>query len=114
MRRRRQAAEIGERRGQTTSIRELNTDPPAVCDPVVVDAIAAAGDQCRLAYKKMISRAYHDSVFMAAVVPTAMIFIPCRDGISHRPEEYAAPEAIAAGVEVLALTLARLSSGYSG
>ena len=38
--------------------------------------------------------------------PTAMIFIPCKDGISHRPDEYSSPEAIAHGVEVLALTLA--------
>ena len=38
-----------------------------------------------------------------------MIFIPCKEGISHRPEEYSEPEAIARGVEVLALTLARLA-----
>jgi acetylornithine deacetylase/succinyl-diaminopimelate desuccinylase-like protein len=57
----------------------------------------------------MISRAYHDSLFMAQICPTAMIFIPCRAGVSHRPDEYASPEAIAAGVEVLAGTLARLA-----
>ena len=56
----------------------------------------------------MISRTYHDSLFMARITPTGMIFIPCRDGISHRPEEYSSPEAIARGVEVLALALARL------
>jgi N-carbamoyl-L-amino-acid hydrolase len=39
-----------------------------------------------------------------------MIFIPCRDGISHRPDEYSAPEQIAAGVAILAGTLARLSA----
>ena len=39
-----------------------------------------------------------------------MIFIPCKGGISHRPEEYSAPEEIARGVAVLALTLARLAS----
>jgi ureidoglycolate amidohydrolase len=38
-----------------------------------------------------------------------MIFIPCKEGISHRPEEYSEPEAIARGVEVLALTLRELS-----
>ena len=36
----------------------------------------------------MISRAYHDSLFMARIAPTGMIFIPCREGISHRPDEY--------------------------
>jgi N-carbamoyl-L-amino-acid hydrolase len=38
-----------------------------------------------------------------------MIFIPCRHGISHRPDEYAAPEAISHGAEVLADTLASLA-----
>ena len=58
----------------------------------------------------MISRAYHDSLFMAQICPTAMIFIPCRNGYSHRPDEYASPDAIAAGVQVLAGTLARLAA----
>ncbi len=48
-------------------------------------------------------------LFMARVCPTTMIFIPCRNGWSHRPDEYAAPEAIAAGVAVLAQTLAELA-----
>jgi acetylornithine deacetylase/succinyl-diaminopimelate desuccinylase-like protein len=39
-----------------------------------------------------------------------MVFIPCRNGWSHRPEEYASPEAIGIGVEVLAHTLARLAA----
>jgi N-carbamoyl-L-amino-acid hydrolase len=47
---------------------------------------------------------------LARVTPTAMIFIPCRDGISHRPDEYASPEAIARGTAVLADVLAELSS----
>ena len=40
-----------------------------------------------------------------------MIFIPCRGGVSHRPDEYASPEAIEIGVKLLAATLARLSLG---
>ena len=57
----------------------------------------------------MISRAYHDALFMSRVAPTAMLFIPCRGGVSHRPDEYASPEDIARGTAVLAVTLARLS-----
>jgi N-carbamoyl-L-amino-acid hydrolase len=59
----------------------------------------------------MISRAYHDSLFMSRVAPTGMLFIPCRGGVSHRPDEYAAPGDIARGAAVLADALARLSSG---
>ena len=58
----------------------------------------------------MVSRAYHDSLFMARIAPTAMLFIPCRDGISHRPDEYASPEAIAAGALTLAEALHRLAN----
>jgi N-carbamoyl-L-amino-acid hydrolase len=58
----------------------------------------------------MVSRAYHDSSFMAKVAPMAMIFIPCRAGVSHRPDEYATPEAMALGTEVLARVMAELAS----
>ena len=65
--------------------------------------------QLGLATRRMVSRAYHDSLFMARVCPTTMIFIPCRKGYSHRPEEYSDPAHITAGARVLAGTLARLS-----
>jgi N-carbamoyl-L-amino-acid hydrolase len=58
----------------------------------------------------MVSRAYHDSLFMAQRFPTGMIFIPCRGGVSHHPDEFAEPDAIRRGVEVLALTLADLAA----
>jgi hypothetical protein len=48
---------------------------------------------------------------MAQIAPTAMIFIPCRDGLSHHPDEYASPEQIVRGVKTLALTLAQLAGG---
>jgi acetylornithine deacetylase/succinyl-diaminopimelate desuccinylase-like protein len=57
----------------------------------------------------MISRAYHDSLFMALLTPTTMIFIPCRGGVSHRPDEYSSPAQIQNGVAVLAETLRRLA-----
>jgi len=58
----------------------------------------------------MISRAYHDSLFLSRIAPTVMLFIPCRNGYSHRPDEYAAPEDIARGALVLAETMAALSA----
>jgi ureidoglycolate amidohydrolase len=48
---------------------------------------------------------------MARVAPTGMIFIPCRGGWSHRPDEFASEADIGNGVGVLALTMARLSAG---
>jgi ureidoglycolate amidohydrolase len=106
----RTAAEAyGPERGVTTSVELINADPPTTCDPAILDAIEASAAEAGLKSQRMISRAYHDSTFMSLVAPVSMIFIPCKDGISHRPEEYASPEAIRGGVEVLARTLSRLA-----
>ncbi|KAL0457076.1 UNVERIFIED_CONTAM: Ureidoglycolate hydrolase [Sesamum latifolium] len=87
----------------------VNQDPPALSDDSIIKATESACRELNLSYKKMISRAYHDSLFMARISPMGMIFIPCYKGYSHKPEEFAAPEDIANGVRVLALTLAKLS-----
>ena len=93
------------------SIREeiVNADAPAQCAPAIVDALSQACSKHELASMKMVSRAYHDSLFMSRVAPVGMLFIPCRNGYSHRPDEYASPEDIARGVLVLAETLAALT-----
>jgi len=88
----------------------LNSDAPAECAPVVIEALEDACRACHLPFLPLVSRAYHDSLFMSRLAPTAMIFIPCYKGYSHRPDEYASPDDIARGALVLAETLARLSS----
>lgn len=101
--------EICQRRGITFELDRLNVDAPAICDSRLVKLVTEACGELKLPVKKMISRAYHDSLFMAQICPTTMIFIPCRGGVSHRPDEHSSPEQIKHGVEALALTLARLS-----
>lgn len=101
--------EVEARRGVKIAIEVVNADAPAECAGAIVDAVAQSAEELGLGYKKMVSRAYHDSLFMARVAPMGMIFIPCRDGVSHRPDEYAKPEDVANGVAVLALTLAKLA-----
>ncbi|PNH09430.1 N-carbamoyl-L-amino acid hydrolase [Tetrabaena socialis] len=105
------AADIAHRRKVRVASRIINQDPPATCHASIVEAVAASAKQLGLSTKHMVSRAYHDSLFMARVAPTGMIFIPCRNGWSHRPDEFSSPEDIANGVNVLALTLAHLSGG---
>lgn len=87
----------------------INTDPPATSDGVIVDTVELAATDAGLTSQRMVSRAYHDSLFVARFAPVAMIFIPCRDGVSHRPDEYSSPEWISNGAKVLARTLARLA-----
>jgi N-carbamoyl-L-amino-acid hydrolase len=100
---------VSAQRKVAINLQTLNADPPAQCDPQIVNALVHACETHRLSFERMISRAYHDSLFISRVAPTAMLFIPCRGGVSHRPDEYASPEAIAQGVLVLAQTLAELS-----
>ena len=103
------SVEIAARRGVEIKWEEINCDPPADGDPRTIAITEDVALQLDLATKLMVSRAYHDSLFMARVCPTTMIFIQCRNGYSHRPEEHSDPAHIAAGARVLAGTLARLS-----
>lgn len=96
-------------RGVTMEFEEINADPPAAGDPATVAIAEAVCAELGHTSLRMVSRAYHDSLFLARVSPTTMIFIPCRNGWSHRPEEFSTPEHIAAGAEVLAHTMARLA-----
>jgi ureidoglycolate amidohydrolase len=101
--------EIGARRQVKVETTIVNLDPPALCDPIIVAAITAACENHGLSFERMISRAYHDSLFISRIAPVSMIFIPCRGGVSHRPDEYSSPDAIANGTLVLAEALARLA-----
>jgi N-carbamoyl-L-amino-acid hydrolase len=101
--------EVALRRGVAMRTEVVNADPPAECDPRVVEALERAARAHGLAFQKMVSRAYHDTLFISRIAPAAMLFIPCRGGVSHRPDEYAAPQAIAQGALVLAEALGELA-----
>jgi ureidoglycolate amidohydrolase len=102
-------AQVAARRKVQVRVTPINADAPATCSPRVINALVEAAEENGLPYKKMVSRAYHDSLFMARIAPVGMVFIPCRGGVSHRPDEYSAPQEIETGARVLASTLARLS-----
>ncbi|CAK9167955.1 unnamed protein product [Ilex paraguariensis] len=104
------ALNISQKRGvKLLDFKIVNQDPPALSEKSIVKAMESASQELNLTHKKMISRAYHDSLFMARISPMGMIFIPCYKGYSHKPEEFASIEDITNGVKVLALTLAKLS-----
>jgi len=104
------AGTIAAARRVTIEREMLNCDAPAETAPLVLAELRRAAEECGLASVMMVSRAYHDTLFMARAVPAGMLFIPCAGGISHRPEEYAAPADIERGVRVLAGALARLAA----
>jgi N-carbamoyl-L-amino-acid hydrolase len=107
---RRACSAISVRRGVSIGIETINSDAPATCSPAIVEALEEACRTETMRYRKMVSRAYHDSLFLSRIAPVSMLFIPCRGGVSHRPDEYSSPSAIANGVHVLARALAQLAA----
>jgi ureidoglycolate amidohydrolase len=103
------AHHVSEKRGVSVQFHIVNADAPAICSSVVTDALVRSCSKHNLAFQKMVSRAYHDSLFISQIAPAGMLFIPCRNGYSHRPDEFASPEDIARGTLVLAETLRELS-----
>ena len=104
------ARQAAEARGVRHDDEILNADGPSVSDPAVLEAVESACAEAGLPSVRMVSRAYHDCVFMARLCPTAMIFVPSTGGVSHRPDEYTSPGQIAQGAEVLAGALRRLAA----
>lgn len=92
------------------TITEVFHAMPIRFDKVVMDAVERAAVAEGLPYCRMPSGAFHDAQFVADICPSGMLFVPCRDGISHNVVEYASPEHLAAGTRVLARTLLALAN----
>ena len=92
------------------SMAPLTQTPPVKCSGEVMQAVAQAADCLALAHRSLPSGAGHDAMHVAASAPMGMIFIPCLDGRSHCPEEWASKEQVAAGTRVLAETLRLLDA----
>jgi ureidoglycolate amidohydrolase len=107
---RRDIEELRQRRSVIITEQLINADAPAQSSPHIVELLEEVCAAHNISPKKMVSRAYHDTLFMARIAPIAMIFIPCRNGVSHRPDEYATPADTTLGVQVLAAVLAKLAS----
>ena len=90
-----------ESRGLESSVDELWHMPATVFDEECVEAVGEATNHLGYSHMEMVSGAGHDSVHVATVAPTAMIFVPCEGGISHNEAENAKPEDLEAGANVL-------------
>jgi len=105
------AAMDGELRVAATAIaRDLSVEcdlqqvdhfPASRFDASCIGAVRAATEALGYPHREMVSGAGHDAIYIARVAPTAMIFVPCRDGISHNETEDARPEHLEAGANVL-------------
>lgn len=92
------------------SIVDVLWQSPAVeFDQRCVNAIRQATIDLNLEAMPIVSGAGHDSVYLSSVGPTGMIFVPCKDGISHNEKEHVEPEHLIAGTNVLLNSLVLLS-----
>lgn len=94
--------------GDGITCTEIWNSPPVHFDADCVAAVQAATLRFGYAHRRMVSGAGHDAVYVSRVAPTAMIFIPCRDGISHNEAEFSSDEHVIAGANVLLATLLQL------
>jgi N-carbamoyl-L-amino-acid hydrolase len=94
-------ARIAEDEGIGAARRSLARFEPVDFDPEMIDLVAATAERLGHSVRRMPSGAGHDAQMFAPNCPTAMIFVPSRDGISHNVAEYTTPEELRAGADIL-------------
>ncbi len=95
------AARIASEHGLEVKIEQIWYFPPTPFDAKCVAAVRAAAEKAGLPHMDIVSGAGHDACYVAKVAPTGMIFVPCKDGISHNEIEDARKDDIAAGCQIL-------------
>jgi N-carbamoyl-L-amino-acid hydrolase len=84
--------------------------PPVSFAPECASAVQKSADLLGYSSKQMISGAGHDAMYLAQIMPTGMIFVPCKNGLSHNELEYVSPEDLIAGCNVLLHTVLALTN----
>lgn len=98
--------DIAGRGGLAIEVRRTIDKPPVHFSDELVETVRDAARRCGYRSMDMLSGAGHDAMNVARVAPTAMIFVPCKDGLSHNEAESATPADLAAGAHTLLHTLA--------
>ena len=93
-------------------LRQVDQFPASRFDAACVDAVRTAARNLRLSHRDIVSGAAHDAIYVGRVAPAAMIFVPCKDGISHNEIEDARPEHLEAGTNVLLQAMLARAGGF--
>jgi len=101
-------AAIAQRRGVTAKFSIGHEAPAALCDPRLSDKMAEAVESFGIAPRRLPSGAGHDAMAFDKVIPFAMLFVRCRGGVSHNPDEYATAADIDIAARVLSAFLDRI------
>jgi N-carbamoyl-L-amino-acid hydrolase len=101
-------ADHAERNGCQETITQIFDMPPAEFPEQLLDTLSECAERVGLPSRRMLSGAFHDALFMNRVAPSAMIFVPCRDGLSHNELEHVEPEHSISGCQLLAAAVLSL------
>jgi N-carbamoyl-L-amino-acid hydrolase len=104
----RQCQEITGDAAVTLVHEQLSDTPGARCASSIQDAIRQASDSLGFSSIPIASGAGHDAMYVHTIAPMGMVFIPCRDGRSHCPEEWTEPAQLAAGANVVLHAMLRI------
>ena len=107
------AAHAAAARVSRTAFETLSDGPPVACDADLRAALRQGARDLGLGEMDLPSGAGHDAAFMSRICKSAMVFVPCRKGKSHAPEEWADREAIAAGAAVIYQAVRALDQSLS-
>lgn len=103
--------EVASERGLALTLTEVSRTPPVELDHDLRAMLARAADGAGVQALQMVSGGGHDAGHVAALGPAAMVFVPCREGLSHAPGESADPEDIALGAELILRVVLELAAG---
>jgi len=103
-------AEISHREACAIEMELISEAKVALMNEKLREQLARSADELELSQINVSSGAGHDMAHISRIAPAAMIFIPCKDGLSHCPEEFTTTEAIAKGSAVLTRTVLTLAS----
>lgn len=104
---------VADSLGLSSMLKQVVHTPAVAFDEACVSVVRDAAERRGYAWQPIISGAGHDAVHLARVAPTAMIFVPCRGGLSHNEAEWATPEDCAAGCAVLLDALLSFDKGLA-
>jgi len=94
-------AQTAETLGLEVKLEQIWHSPVVAFDAKCVDAVRKGAERLGFDHMDMVSGAGHDACYINRVAPTGMIFVPCKDGISHNEIESAKPDELGAGCDVL-------------
>jgi allantoate deiminase len=108
------AAKIAKQRGLKLTWQRTQDNGAVACSPVLTTALERSVKVVQGKSLSLVSGAGHDGVVMSSLTPVAMLFVRCRDGLSHHPDEYASPKDLAVALAVMTDFLERLAQDHRG